>query len=198
MNEQLWWYLTRSSGIVAWILLTGAVLFGLIVRTKVGASPARPPWWLDLHRFLGGLATLFTGIHLATLVADSYVHFTVVDLLVPGASDWKPGAVAWGVVSLWLLVAVEATSLLQKRLPRRTWRWIHLTSYPLFWMATFHFLTAGTDTDSRPGIALVIAASGAVLFFTITRALLPQRGSRTATSRSSAPRPPRQPAAADR
>lgn len=178
MNEQIWWYLTRASGIVAWALLTGAVLFGLVVRTKVGARPARPPWWLDLHRFLGGLATVFTGVHLATLVADSYVRFTLVELFVPGASDWRPGAVAWGVVALWLLVAVEATSLLQKHLPGRAWRWIHLSSYPLFWVATFHFLAAGTDAHSRPAIALVVAATGAVLFFTVTRSLLPARGTR--------------------
>ena len=178
MNEQLWWYLTRATGIVAWVLLTAAVLFGLVVRTKVGASAAKPPWWLDLHRFLGGLATIFTLVHLATLVADSYVEFTLVDLLVPGASDWRPGAVGLGVVSLWLLLAVEATSLLQKRLPRKLWRWVHISSYPLFWLATFHFVAAGTDAESRPAVAAVVGAAGAVLFFTATRSLLPARGSR--------------------
>ena len=176
MNEALWWYLARSSGIVAWALLTATVLFGLVVRTKVGASPARPPWWLDLHRFLGGAATLFTIVHLATLVADSYVHFTLVDLLVPGASDWEPGAVAWGVVGFWLLVVVELTSLAQKRLPRRLWRWVHLTSYPLFWMATLHFVTAGTDAQTGVAVVAIVAATGAVVFFTVTRALLPARG----------------------
>ncbi len=176
MNEAIWWYLARSSGIVAWVLLTGAVLFGLVVRTKVGASPARPPWWLDLHRFLGGVATLFTVAHLAALVADSYIHFALADLLVPGASDWRPGAVAWGVVGFWLLVVVEITSLAQKRLPRRLWRWLHLASYPLFWMATLHFVTAGTDAQSPAAVGAVVAATGAVMFFTATRALLPGRG----------------------
>ena len=175
MNEQLWWYLTRASGIVAWALLTIAVLLGLVVRTKVGASPAKPPWWLDLHRFLGALASIFTGVHLATLVADSYVRFTVVDLLVPGASEWRPGPVALGVVGLWLLLAVEATSLLQKRLPRRLWRWVHLASYPLFWLATFHFVTAGTDAHSRPAMVAVFASSAAVVFFTASRSLITRR-----------------------
>ena len=184
MNEQLWWYLTRASGIVAWALLTAAVLLGLVVRTKVGASAAKPPWWLDLHRFLGGLASIFTGVHLATLVADSYVEFTLVDLLVPGASDWEPGSVALGVVSLWLLAAVEATSLLQKRLPRRAWRWVHLSSYPLFWLATFHFLAAGTDAGSRPAVMAIMLASAAVLFFTANRRLLPARGARSARARA--------------
>jgi DMSO/TMAO reductase YedYZ heme-binding membrane subunit len=192
VNEQLWWYLTRASGIVAWLLLSSAVLFGLVVRTKVGASPARPPWWLDLHRFLGGLATLFTvtGVHLATLVADSYVRFTVVDLLVPGASGWRPGAVALGVVAVWLLVAVEATSLLQRRLPRRWWRWVHLTSHPLFWLATFHFVVAGTDARSRPAVVAVYAASAAVLFFTVSRSLITRRSAARSTAAARTRRTP--------
>ena len=184
MNDHLWWYLTRASGIVAWALLTAAVLFGLVVRTKVGASPAKPPWWLDLHRFLGALATVFTAMHLATLVADSYVHFTVVDLLVPGASEWEPGSVALGVVAFWLLGAVEATSLLQKRLPRRLWRWVHISSYPLFWLATFHFLAAGTDAHSRAAVVGTSLASAAVLFFTASRTLLPRRGTGARAARS--------------
>lgn len=183
VNEQFWWYATRASGIVAWALLAAAVLFGLVVRTKVGAAPARPPWWLDLHRFLGGVATVFTFVHLGTLVADSYVRFTLVDLLVPGASAWRPGAVALGVVGLWLLLAVEVTSLFQKKLPRKLWRWVHVTSLPLYWLATFHFLAAGTDAHSRPAAIGIIAVSGVVLFFSLTRALLPARGRRATSAR---------------
>lgn len=187
MSDQFWWYLTRSSGLVAWALLTLAVLFGLVVRTKVGAAPARPPWWLDLHRFLGALATLFTGVHLVTLVADSYVDFGVLDLLVPGASEWRPVATALGVVSLWLLLAVEVTSLAQKRLPRAWWRRIHLTSYPLFWFATFHFIAAGTDSGSLVAIGAIFVAVGGVLFFTLTRAFLPGRRSTTGHPRRVTP-----------
>ena len=72
-----------------------------------------------MHRFLGGAAVTFTGLHVAGLVADSYVHFGVADVLVPGASSWRPGAVAPGVVSLYLLAAVELTSLFMRRSRRR-------------------------------------------------------------------------------
>ena len=44
------------------------------------------------------------------------------DLLVPGASQWRPTAVAWGVIALYLLLAVEVTSLLKRRVPTRLWR----------------------------------------------------------------------------
>jgi hypothetical protein len=175
VNEHLWWYLTRASGLVAWALLTLAVALGLVVRTKVGAAPAKPPWWLDMHRFAGALATLFTGVHLATLVADSYVDFGLADLVIPGASGWKPGPVALGVVSLWLLLTVEITSLLQRHLPRRLWRALHLTSYPLFWMATLHFALAGSDARHPLAVGAILLAIGSTVFFTAARVLLPRR-----------------------
>lgn len=69
----------------------------------------------------------------------------LVDLLVPLASSWKPVPVALGVVGLYLLVAIEVTSLLQRHLSRAAWRRVHLSSYGLFVVATLHALTAGTD-----------------------------------------------------
>jgi predicted ferric reductase len=148
VNNQLWWYVARSGGIVAWALLAGSVLWGLALSTKVLRGRPRPSWILDLHRFLGGLALLFTGIHVAALILDSYVHFGVVEVLVPFAGEWHPVAVAWGIVGLYLLVAVEVTSLLRKRISKRAWRLTHYLSFPLFLLTTVHALSAGTDRST--------------------------------------------------
>jgi DMSO/TMAO reductase YedYZ heme-binding membrane subunit len=53
-----------------------------------------------------------------------------------------------GVVALWMLVAVELTSLAVRRLPRKLWRAIHLTSYGVFWLASLHAAFAGTDATN--------------------------------------------------
>lgn len=148
MTEQVWWYVARSSGIVALALLLGAVTFGLLMSTRLGARIVAVPWLLGVHRALGGLAVGFTGVHLAGLLLDDYVQFGVVDLLVPGASPWKPLAVAWGVVALYLLVAVQATALAMRRLPSSLWRAVHTSSFVLFWVAALHGLTAGTDATA--------------------------------------------------
>ena len=150
MNPQVWWFVARSSGIVAWALLTAAVIWGLLLSTPVSATRVaarrlRPAWLLDLHRHLAGLAVIFTAVHLVGLVADSYVTFGWAEILVPMASGWKPGAVAFGVVSMYLLVAIEATSLAIRRLPRNLWRWVHRSSFVLFATATYHGIAAGTD-----------------------------------------------------
>lgn len=145
MNAHLWWYVARASGIVAWLLLTASVLWGIVLSTKAFPKHRRPAWLLDLHRWLGGLTVGFVAIHVLALVADSYTTFTLADLASPYASNWKPGAVALGVVGMWSLVAVEATSLAMRHLPRRVWHGIHLVSYLTFWLASLHAAFAGTD-----------------------------------------------------
>ena len=171
MNPQTWWYLARATGYVAWALVTTSVISGLLLSTRLTNGRPTPAWTLDLHRFLAGTAVAFTGLHIVGLVADNYVHFGAADLLIPFASDWRTGAVALGVIALYLLAAVEISSLLMRRLPRRLWRGIHLGSYVAFWLATFHLITAGTDAShplSKIATALAIAA---VVFLTLVRAL---------------------------
>lgn len=158
MNPQIWWNLTRAAGIVAWLMLTASVIWGIVLATKAFPEHRRPAWLLDLHRWLGGLAVAFTAIHLGALVADNYVQFGLADITVPFASQWKPGAVALGVVAMWLLVAVEVTSIARKRLSRRVWRWIHLSSYAVFLLTSLHAAFAGSDR-SQPLYQVTAAAT---------------------------------------
>lgn len=180
VHPQLWWYLARASGFTAWLLSIMAILLGLALATRALGSNPRPAWLLDLHRFVGGLTVLFLGVHLGALVADSFVPFGVADLLVPFASSWKTGAVAWGVVGFWLLVAVELTSLMMRRLPRRTWRAVHLTSYLAAIVATVHAYTAGTDAQNPLVTGAALTALAAITFFLVFRLVLPRRKVRTA------------------
>jgi hypothetical protein len=169
MSSQLYWFIARASGIMSWALLTTSVIWGLLLSTKVLGKKPRPNWLLDLHRFLGGTAAIFVGVHVAALVADSFVHIGPSEILVPLASAYRPAAVAWGVVSLYLLVAIELTSLARKHLPKRVWHGIHLASFPLFAMATIHALTAGTDSANVLLRMAIVSASVGVVGLTALR-----------------------------
>jgi hypothetical protein len=166
---QLSWYVARSAGLVAWVLLTASVCWGLAMTTRVASRWTRRPWLLDLHRYLGGLAVIFTGVHVAAIVADSFVHFDLASVLVPFASSWRPFAVAWGVVAVYLLLAVELTSLARARLPRKVWRATHFASFPLFFVATVHGVLAGTDAHGPIATAVVVAAVAGVTGLTALR-----------------------------
>jgi predicted ferric reductase len=184
MSNELWWYLARAGGIVAWALLSASVLWGLALSTKILGSRPRANWMLDLHRYLGGLAVAFTGLHVLGLVADSYMSFGPVQLLVPFTSSYRPSAVAWGVIGVYLLAAVEITSLLRNRLSRRAWRTTHALSFPLFGLATLHGLRAGTDATGAPLFYSMLAVSVAV--FGLTAASIDQhlRSRRRSSTRS--------------
>jgi hypothetical protein len=179
VNPHLAWYVARATGIVAWGLLTAAVIWGLLLSTRLLGRRTTPRWLLDLHRFLGGLALTFTGLHLAALVADSTTTFGPVDLLVPLASAWRPVPVALGVVAFHLLLAVEATSLAMRRIPRRWWRSVHATSFATFWLATVHGVAAGTDATHPALVLAYVSAAGTVLFLTAFRLLTNRRPAAT-------------------
>lgn len=175
MNQQLWWFVARASGLTGWVLCTLAIVWGLALSTRLLGKRPTPAWLLDLHRFLGALATIFAVVHVAALVADGYVHFGVTDVLVPLASSWKPGPVAWGIAGFYLLLAVELTSLARRRLPARLWRLVHTASLPLWAFSTAHLLTAGTDAGNAAVGVAVLLSTGAVFFVTVVRTLSPGR-----------------------
>ena len=168
-TTQLWWYTARSGGIVAWALLTASVLFGLALSTKVFGRRPRPNWLLDMHRFLGGAAVVFTVLHVVSIMLDQFVHFGLTDVLVPFASSWKPSAVAWGIVGFYLLLAIEISSLLRSRIPKKLWRATHYASFPLFVVASIHALTAGTDRNTMLLQYGIIVSAVAVLVLTLIR-----------------------------
>ncbi len=119
------------------------------------------------------------------LVADTYVHFDLVSLLIPMASEWKPGPVAWGIVALYLLGAVEVTSLMMKRMSRRVWHGVHLLSYLLFWTAALHGATAGTDAGNPWYVGGSVASIVLVLVLTLYRAIAGKRSTLAAPARVS-------------
>ena len=67
------WYLARASGIVAFVLLTIAVVLGLTLSGR-----AKLPNWPrfaveDVHRFAGLLAGSFIVIHVSTIAIDACI-----------------------------------------------------------------------------------------------------------------------------
>ena len=174
MNEQLYWYVARATGVVSWALLSLAAVWGLVLSTRLLGKRTTPAWLLDLHRFLGAASVVFVGLHLAALVADNYTHFGLSELLVPLASSWRPWPVAWGIAALYLLLAVEVTSLLKRRVPNKLWRRVHQSSAVMWVLATLHLLTAGSDADNAVLQWSVLLVTLLVAFTTVVRVLSPK------------------------
>ena len=178
VTGQLTWFVARGSGLVAWGLLAASIVWGLALSSRVIQRRGLPAWLLDLHRYLGVLALVFTAVHVGALWADSYVAFGPAELFVPLAATWRPGAVAWGIVAFYLLLAVQLTSWARRRLPKRMWHLIHLSSLPMFVVATVHGVQAGTDSGNPAVVWFAAVSASAVTFLLVYRVVSPRRPAR--------------------
>ena len=131
MSSHFWWYVARAGGIVAWALVLASCTWGLLHALRAFGRRPSPSWMLSTHRYLSALAIVFVAVHVLAILADSFVQFSLADVLVPMVSSWHPVAVAWGIVGMYVLVAVEVTSLMRARLSPKVWRGVHVLSYVL-------------------------------------------------------------------
>ena len=182
------WYAARAAGIVAYVLLTGVVVLGIVLAGKVRTQ--RWPRFAveDVHRFGGTLVGVFLGLHVLTIGIDSYTPFSVADLVVPFSANYRPFWTALGIVSAELLVAVAVTNAMRDRLSRRTWRRAHYLTFGVWGLATLHAAGVGTDRDSSWLLALVLAG-----IFAVTAALTARLAKPPATPRRGPAAPARVP-----
>lgn len=170
------WIAARASGMTAWALLTAVVALGLLLRTRLLGTAVRPYPLMDLHRWVGALALGFLAIHVAALIADPYVGFTLPQALVPFLSSWKPSEVALGIAAAWAMVAVAVASRLRPLLGRRgnvVFRRTHIAAYAAWPLATGHYVLSGTDALAAWSLAAVITALLIVVVLLLARGFVP-------------------------
>jgi methionine sulfoxide reductase heme-binding subunit len=185
VSQELWWYTVRATGLVAWFVVTVAVVWGLLLSLRQipatrRSSLPRPAWMLDLHRFLGGLAVLLVVAHVGALAFDAFVGFDWNDLLVPFASAWRPAAIAWGIVAAYLLVAIEVSSLLMRHMRRGLWHAVHLLSFVVFGAITAHALYAGADAHEPLVQGFAVGSTVVVVLLVLVRIVWRPRTARPA------------------
>lgn len=171
VDEHFWWYLSRASGMVAWIALAATCLWGILLITRMLKPADRPAWLLDLHRWLGAVTVVTVLIHVFVLLGDGWLKPTIADLLVPMQIEWKTIPSAFGIIALYILLVVEITSLLMKKLPRKVWNMIHLTSYVVFLLSTVHGILAGSDAANIVFVCTLVAVASILAFSFMARVL---------------------------
>jgi predicted ferric reductase len=139
------WMFSRATGLLAYVVLSIDVLVGLLVSTRSADRTVPRGQLIDLHGWLSPLALALVLAHGGVLLADNYVRFDVIDLLVPFASSRWPLAVGVGVLAGYLVLVVHASFGLRKRIGTTMWRRLHYLSFVAFVLATVHALAVGTD-----------------------------------------------------
>src|SRR6266700_7813372 len=116
-SSPFYWYLTRDLAIAAYFTLTLTVLFGLAI-SLARVTGERVMWHIqDLHYTFATLTVVLMAGHMITLFLDSYLPFSLANLLLPlnQPSAVNAFTVDRGVISFYGMLALLLSSWLKKR-----------------------------------------------------------------------------------
>jgi predicted ferric reductase len=163
-SVQLWWYVTRAAGIIAYLLLWFSMVWGLGVSSKIFDKLLERLFTYDFHEFISLLAMGFMLLHIIVLALDRYLPYSTAQILIPFLSPYRPLWVGIGVLGFYISVLVTVTFYLRGRIGSGTFRAIHTLSLLGYLGVTLHGLFAGTDA-ALPAMKLVYAGTSLVVIF---------------------------------
>ena len=170
-TDPTFWLIARASGFTAYILLGTAGLAGLVLKSRPFGRAVKGATVMDLHRFLALLGLGAVVLHGVTIALDRTLRMPPAALFVPGASPYRPVAVAFGVVSAELMILVVVSFPLRRLIGTKAWRRLHWTTYGVFTLATAHGLLAGSDAAQPWSRDIYLGTVGAFAFATAWRAV---------------------------
>lgn len=175
-EPKAYWYLSRASGLVAFVLVWASVSMGLLITSRVSRVWPGGPTAFDLHQFLGLLGLGMAAFHALVLLGDPYLGYTLLGLLVPGAgAAYRPVWVAMGQAGLYLGLVVALSFYVRRRIGPRTWRLLHYGSFAVYALVLAHGLAAGTDVAAPAVLALYWLTGGVTYFLLVYRLLVSVR-----------------------
>jgi sulfoxide reductase heme-binding subunit YedZ len=164
-----YWYLTRSSGAVALILLTLTVVLG-VVDVRRWSSDRWPRFVVDsLHRNVSLLALAFLSLHILTAMLDSFAPISLANAVIPFTGAYRPFWLGLGALSFDLMLAVILTSTLRRRVGHATWRAVHWLSYASWPLALLHGFGTGSDVKDTWLMAISLGCLGAAIAAVLVR-----------------------------
>jgi predicted ferric reductase len=166
-SRQMWWYVTRSAGIMAYLLLWFATVWGLVVPTKLLNRVLEPTFTIDFHEFISLLSIGFTLVHVIALTVDRYLPYSLAQILVPFLSTYRPFWVGMGTIGFYLVLLVTVTFYLRSRIGMKAFRSLHVLSLAGYLGATLHGLYAGTDAPLAAMQLLYMGTLLVVVFLTV-------------------------------
>jgi len=156
------WYAARASGMVAYLLATMSVLFGLATSTQLGQRMLGKANVADVHRVLSLLTLFAIGGHTMFLALDQYASFGLSDLLIPFITWYRPVWTGFGILAAYLTFALYLSFGIRSIIGYRAWRAFHYAAFAVFALGTMHGLFAGTDTSAAWALAIYVSAAVAV------------------------------------
>jgi sulfoxide reductase heme-binding subunit YedZ len=154
-SHYLFWITSRAAGTTAMVLASASVGVGLAMGGKLLKRFGGPDR-LYIHQTLSLAVMVALAVHALTLLGDTYLRPTVLDVTVPFALSYEAIPTSIGIVSAWAIVALGLSYYLRSKIGQRRWRSIHRFTVLAWIGGLVHTFTEGTDAGRLWFIALIL------------------------------------------
>jgi predicted ferric reductase len=159
LATQGWWIVSRSSGIVAFVLVTISVFLGLTMAGKPVRQPGFTRTMKALHEQTAIAALVAIGVHGLAILADPWLKPGVAGVTVPFALASHRFSVGLGIIAAYLAVLLGLSFYFRAQIGPRRWRQAHRATIAVYLLGLLHALGAGSDARS-PLFLLWVVGSG--------------------------------------
>lgn len=145
-STHTWWYISRAAGLMGYILFWLSTVWGFAISSKIFDSFLERTFTYDFHEHLSLLSIGFVVLHIIVLLWETYEPMSLVEVLVPFISVYRPFWVGVGIIGFYLTILVTITFYIRKWISMQAFRKIHYLSVLAYVGALLHSLYAGTDS----------------------------------------------------
>lgn len=174
--ETVTWAVARAGGLTAYVLLTAAVIMGLSL--SLHWQSARWPRLInnEWHNYLTLLSLIFVGVHVLAVWVDPFTKFGLADIWIPLASSYRPQWMAFGIVGLYLGLAIGISTWLRPIIGYKLWQRLHILTLLLYALVTVHGIATGSDTNSWWALGIYVVSIAIVGTLVVLRLLGADKG----------------------
>ena len=146
-SPRIFWYISRSAGIMAYLLLWFSTVWGFLLASKLFGQVLNQGYAFDFHEFLSLLSLGFVTVHVIPLYWDNYKPFSIAQMLVPFLGDYKTIWVGLGIITMYITVLVTLSFYLRTYIGKTAFGWIHASSILGYVLILLHAAFSGTESS---------------------------------------------------
>ena len=154
-----WWIVSRSSGIVAFVLVTISVFLGLAMAGRPVRGPAFTRTMRALHEQTALAALIAIGVHGLAILADPWLQPGLAGVAIPFEIGLHRFAIGLGIVAAYLALLLGVSFYFRRRIGPRLWRQAHRATIAVYVLGLVHALGAGSDTGSPLFLAWAVGSA---------------------------------------
>jgi methionine sulfoxide reductase heme-binding subunit len=184
LTPHLFWITSRAAGFAALVLASLAVSLGLLMSTKL--LKGRTADLRAAHDTLALATIVAIVVHGVSLLGDSFLHPSVLDISLPFVSSYKTLWTSLGIVGGWGLIILGLSYYVRRWVGAVRWRKLHRFTALAWLLGLVHALGEGTDAGQLWFLAMVALVAIPALALLATRLAQTDAG---ATAGPPAPQP---------